>query len=200
MLKRFIGLLILVFVVVSITVTVTKTYSSDADSESHKKVETLGKTEPNTAKETSAKVNEGIKIGDRAPDFRLTTIKGQDVKLSDYRGTKVILNFWATWCPPCNQEMPDMQKFYGNTSRDDVEILAVNITSQEQGTDVVKKFIKDHDITFPVLLDKQSQVDMAYKAQTIPTSYMIDSQGIIRQKKIGPMTEAWMEEQINSFK
>ena len=140
----------------------------------------------------------GIEIGKSAPDFELTKLDGTNVKLSDLKGKKVILNFWATWCGPCQQEMPDMEAFY-KEHKENVEILAVNYTPSEKvGEEKVSNFIKEKGITFPVLLDKNIDVTTAYKVITIPTSYFIDTKGVIQDKFIGPMTQKrWRKELLN---
>lgn len=143
----------------------------------------------------------GIEIGKSAPDFELTKLDGTNVKLSDLKGKKVILNFWATWCGPCQQEMPDMEAFY-KEHKENVEILAVNYTPSEKGGggEKVSNFIKEKGITFPVLLDKNIDVTTAYKVITIPTSYFIDTKGVIQDKFIGPMTQKEMEKRVAKLK
>jgi thiol-disulfide isomerase/thioredoxin len=136
--------------------------------------------------------------GDKAPDFTLETLSGEKLSLSDLKGKKVILNMWATWCPPCRAEMPDMQKFY-NDYGEEVEIVAVNLTQTETSQDRVDQFVEDFGITFPVVLDKNSDVARDYYAVTIPTSYVIDSKGIIRNKIIGPMSYEWMKEAVGAI-
>src|SRR5690625_4831974 len=89
----------------------------------------------------------GIEEGELAPDFVLETLEGEPVKLSDDHGKKVILNFWATWCGPCRQEMPAMQEFYDDYA-DEVEILAVNVTDSEKTIDDVQDFIDEFDFTY----------------------------------------------------
>ena len=140
----------------------------------------------------------GIEIGKSAPDFTLTKLDGTNVKLSDLKGKKVILNFWATWCGPCQQEMPDMEAFY-KEHKENVEILAVNYTPSEKvGEEKVSNFAKEKGITFPILLDKNIDVTTAYKVITIPTSYFIDTKGVIQDKFIGPMTQKrWRKELLN---
>ena len=125
---------------------------------------------------------EGLDIGQIAPDFELSTLGGKTVKLSDFRGKHVMVNFWATWCPPCRAEMPDMQKFYDNK---DVVILAVNLTGAESGTKVVQEFVDEFGLTFPILLDKEMVVAGQYQIQPIPTTFMIDSKGRIQNKSFG---------------
>lgn len=143
----------------------------------------------------------GIEIGKSAPDFTLTKLDGTNVKLSDLKGKKVILNFWATWCGPCQQEMPDMEAFY-KEHKENVEILAVNYTPSEKGggEEKVSNFAKEKGITFPILLDKNIDVTTAYKVITIPTSYFIDTKGVIQDKFIGPMTQKEMEKRVAKFK
>ncbi|MDQ1002857.1 peroxiredoxin [Neobacillus niacini] len=140
----------------------------------------------------------GVQEGNKASDFQMKTIEGEYIKLSDLKGKKVILNFWATWCPPCKAEMPHMQDFYEEQNKI-VEILAVNLTTSEKNIKNIEKFIKDNHITFPVLLDQEGETGDRYQAITIPTSYFIDSKGIIRKKIIGPMDKEMMTELINTI-
>ncbi|MBO9129051.1 TlpA disulfide reductase family protein [Bacillus sp. 165] len=151
-----------------------------------------------TAQEVFA--SQGLEVGKKAPDFELQTLDGKKTKLSDLKGKKVILNFWATWCPPCKKELPEMQKF-NEKHGEDVTILAVNYTISEKGkAQGVQQFATEQGITFPILLDTDSSVSNMYKIITIPTSYFIDSKGIIRQKFIGPMTENFMEKTVKKMK
>ncbi|MFP3510171.1 redoxin domain-containing protein [Peribacillus sp. SIMBA_075] len=139
----------------------------------------------------------GVKIGAKAPDFTLKTLDGKQVELSDYKGKKVMLNFWATWCPPCKKEMPDMEK-YTQQAGDDVVILAVNIDPEND----VQGFVEDNGISFTIPLDSQSAkeaVNDRYKISSIPTTYFIDKEGIIRNKVISAMTLKDMERNINSM-
>jgi peroxiredoxin len=134
-----------------------------------------------------------VQEGKTAPDFQLATLDGQTVKLSDYRGKKVILNFWATWCPPCKAEMPHMKNFYEQYKDKGIEILAVNLSKSDNGKAAVEKFAKDYQLPFKIALDEQGMIGTQYQAFTIPTSYIIDSNGIITKKIIGPMDENMME-------
>lgn len=142
----------------------------------------------------------GIEVGDAAPDFELVTLKGEPVKLSDYKGKKVILNFWATWCPPCKAEMPHMQKFYEENKEDGIEILAVNLTDMDSGMDSIESFVKDYGLTFKIPLDQQGDIGRQYQAFTIPTSYLIDSSGIISNKIVGPMDNDMMKSLTEEMK
>lgn len=148
---------------------------------------------------TDLSTNPGSSIqkGDVAPDFTLTTLAGEEVKLSDYRGKKVILNFWATWCPPCKAEMPHMQNFH-EANGQEVEILAVNLTDKDNGFDNVQAFIDDYELTFTVPLDETGEVGTTYQAITIPTSYILTTEGKVQHKIVGPMDENMMEQLISS--
>lgn len=134
-----------------------------------------------------------VEKGNPAPDFTLTTLDGKEVKLSDYLGKKVILNFWATWCPPCKAEMPHMQNFYEKNKDKGIEILAVNLTSQDKGMEKIEEFVQEYGLSFPIPLDKDGEIGVLYQAFGIPTSYIIDSNGIITERIPGPMDEEMME-------
>lgn len=138
----------------------------------------------------------GLEEGNAAPDFDLETLEGGDVSLSDYRGERVLLNFWATWCPPCRAEMPDLEKFNQNN---DVTILAVNLTQTEDDLETIEDFIDEYDATFPILLDEDVEVAGLYGIQPIPTSYMIDSDGIIRKKVFGALQYDMMVSELDKM-
>ncbi|HBU82570.1 MAG TPA: TlpA family protein disulfide reductase [Paenibacillus sp.] len=142
----------------------------------------------------------GINQGNIAPDFELNTPDGEKLKLSDFRGQKVIVNMWATWCPPCRVEMPDMQKFYEKYKDEKATIIAVNMTSSEKSLDSIPNFLKEYGITFPVVLDEQNKVGEIYQVYALPTSIIIDSQGIIQQKVSGPMNYEMMEKFVSEIR
>lgn len=133
----------------------------------------------------------GLKTGGEAPDFSLQTLDGEMVELSDFEGKKVILNFWATWCKPCREEMPDLQSIYAERD-EDVVILAVNMDAHND----VKGFIDSYSVAFPVLLDKEDEVSDMYQVISLPTTYFINEDGIIVQKHIGQITYEQLEEEL----
>lgn len=145
--------------------------------------EELGET-TNDVKEMFA-----LERGDEAPDFELTTLDGETVKLSDFRGEKVLLNFWATWCPPCRAEMPDMQKFHADY---DATILAVNLSSTEKSPEVVQQFLDEYGVTFTVLSDDLTHVASLYNANVLPTSYLINSKGEVHNIAVGALNYEMM--------
>ena len=143
----------------------------------------------------------GLKVGQTAPDFTLMTLDGKEAKLSDYRGKKVILNFWATWCPPCKAEIPHMEKYYKKSAKDDnVEILAVNLKKSDKDEDYIKNFVKSYDMTYPVLLDTDGEQQEQYRIVTIPTTYFIDTKGKIQTTITGPMDQKKMSDIIANIK
>ncbi|BAM47835.1 redoxin domain-containing protein [Amphibacillus xylanus] len=138
----------------------------------------------------------GVNIGQLAPDFMTNTLAGQQIKLSDYVGKQVMLNFWATWCPPCQAEVPDMERLY---QEHDIEILAVNITSTEASLEDVSQFVNDNELTFKIPIDLDANISDLYFIQSIPTTFMIDSSGKIAHKIIGAMDYNMMLELFRSM-
>jgi cytochrome c-type biogenesis protein len=129
-------------------------------------------------------VPEGLRVGQRAPDFTAQTLDGQTVSLSGYRGQVVLLNFWATWCGPCREEMPDFQTVYDAYGADGFVVLAVNNTPTERNLDDVRGFVSELSVTFPVVMDKSGVINDDLYRDAIsgyPTSLLIDADGIIAQ-------------------
>lgn len=146
------------------------------------------KAEPENVSQEAANMG-GLKVGAKAPDFELKTLTGETVKLSDLKGKKVMLNFWATWCPPCKAEMPAMEEFHKEAGND-VLILAVNIDPHLD----VKAFVDENGITFPIPLDAEDKVNEMYQVLSIPTTYFIDTKGNIGNKYIGAMNHDTMKQ------
>ncbi|MBT2571757.1 redoxin domain-containing protein [Planococcus sp. ISL-110] len=152
-----------------------------------------------TEAETAQPETTGLAVGDLAPDFELMTLDGQTVRLSDYRGQRVFINFWATWCPPCRAEMPDMQQLYEEQDVP-VEILAVNLTASEKSEENVSDFVKDFGLSFPILMDTDSETASKYKVKAVPASYMIDSNGRIAFVAPGAMNKEFMAQEVKKMK
>jgi len=126
------------------------------------------------------------KVGERAPDFVLEdAVTGRPIRLSDYRGRTVVLNFWATWCVPCREEMPDLQRaFEDGQARGEVVVLGVN---DKEPASVVTAFTKEVGTTFPIALDRTSAVRSQYGVIGLPGTFFIDRDGIIRSQHFGPV-------------
>jgi len=125
----------------------------------------------------------GVKLGEPAPDFQLPDLQGHLVTLSDLRGKVVLLNFWATWCGPCRVEMPAMEQLYRTLSRKDFEILAVSIDTQ--GVAVTRPFQQEYHLTFPILHDADYRVGLMYGARSLPMTFLVDRQGVVRHQIFG---------------
>lgn len=127
---------------------------------------------------------------DLAPDFTLTDLDGNEVTLSQFRGEKnVYLNFWASWCGPCRQEMPDIDEVYKEYKDKDLVVLTINV-GESSGT--VQEYIDANGFSFPVLLDTDQRVSRQYKVSSIPVSYFINKEGKIMTQRIGLLTKEQM--------
>lgn len=127
-----------------------------------------------------------------APDFDVLDAEGSPVSLADYRGRVVLLNIWATWCAPCLEEMPSMQRLYEAFSRDDFEIAAVSIDAPAGASDAAGNpggdplaFANRLGLTFPILLDPAGEIQRIYRAAAVPESFLIGPDGIIYKKVAG---------------
>ncbi|MEC1602703.1 MULTISPECIES: redoxin domain-containing protein [Bacillus] len=136
----------------------------------------------------------GIEEGQQAPDFTLKTLLGERTSLSDVKGKKVLLNFWATWCKPCRQEMPAMEELQKEHS--DVAVIAVNFTSAEKSEKKVQTFADTYHLTFPILIDKKG-INADYNVFSYPTTYILDEKGVIQDIHIGTMTKKEMKEKLD---
>ncbi|MBI2134708.1 TlpA family protein disulfide reductase [Candidatus Woesearchaeota archaeon] len=137
--------------------------------------------------------NTGLGIGNLAPDFVLKDLEGNDFQLSSFRNKKaVVVNFWATWCPPCREEMPAFEEIF-QENMDNLVILGVNL---QESREAIKGFLEDIPVTYPLLLDPNKEVKELYNVFTQPVTYFIDKDGIIVDKKFGPLTEKEIKEKF----
>ncbi len=142
--------------------------------------------EPSSEKEGKAQAAPAAPagmIGLTAPDFTLTDMQGQQVSLSQFRGKIVILNFWATWCPPCVEEMPSMEQLYREFKDQDLVVLAVNVESS--GQEAVSEFLAKKSYSFKILLDPDAETQNTYGVFRLPESFLIDRNGVVVEKVIG---------------
>ena len=134
-------------------------------------------------------------ISDAAPNFTLYTLDGDEVKLSDYLGKVVILDFWATWCPPCRKGIPDLISIQ-NEYKDDLVVIGISL-DQPATQDQLIPFIESYGINYPIVLG-DLEVSAAYgNIQAIPTSFIIDQEGNIINKHIGLVPRSTLVEEIN---
>ena len=140
------------------------------------------------------------KEGFSAPAFNLDLLDAEDsaskVALSDYRGQVVMINFWATWCPPCREEMPAIQAVYDDYKEQGFVVLAVNTTFQDNVLEV-KDFVLEYNLSFPILLDITGEVSQQYQLRGLPSTYFIDRNGVIQAVIVGgPMNETMIRSRV----
>lgn len=128
-------------------------------------------------------ITEGTEVGEKAPSFKLRNLDGNLEGLDDYKGKVVVLNFWATWCAPCLEEMPTFEKLYRRYRSQGLTVLAVNL--DKGNSEKVKKFTDENNFTFIVLLDSEGIAEKRYPSFTIPFTYVIDKKGRIAARVDG---------------
>jgi cytochrome c biogenesis protein CcmG/thiol:disulfide interchange protein DsbE len=128
-----------------------------------------------------------------APQLELTSLDGAQVSLEDLRGSVVLVNLWATWCPPCLQEMPTLNAFYEKYKDQGFVLIGVN---QEESRDIVAPFVEDFGLSFPIWLDEKPLAQVAFKTVNLPSSYVIDRDGRIRLMWIGGISEKNLEQYV----
>ena len=134
-----------------------------------------------------------------APDFELKTPTGESVKLSDLRGQAVLVNLWATWCPPCRAEMQTIETIYNEYKDQGFVVLAVNMTYQDNQFDIMP-FVTEQGLTFPILLDETGDMANAYQLKSLPSTFFIGRDGIIHEVVIGgPMAEALLRTRVEDI-
>jgi len=132
-----------------------------------------------------------------APDFQLPNLEGQSISLSDFRGEPVLVNFWASWCPPCIYEMPFIQEVFEEWSASGLVVLAIN---KGESLSTVNDFVQSGNFSFPVLLDINHYVALEYNVRSIPTTFFIDKDGIIQAIKVGPfLSKAEIEMMLSAI-
>ena len=141
-------------------------------------------------------VPQGVEEGSQARDFSLHNLAGEKVSLSDYKGKVVLINFWATWCPPCRAEIPDLEAAYREHQDDDFVVLGVSI---EDPPETVQAFVAEYGVTYPVLLDSEGEMVRVYRAAGLPTSVFVDPQGVIRIRHVGYLSEAQLKQYLQSL-
>ncbi len=151
---------------------------------------------PTTAQDPSGR-SPSTDVGRVAPDFLLQTPDGGQLRFSDLRGHPVLVNFWASWCAPCRQELPEIVKAYAAAKADGLVVLAVDL---QENDDAVKSFAAEFGMTFPIVIDRTGSVASAWRIggpiQGIPSSYFVDAQGVVQARFFGPMTQDTLDENL----
>ncbi len=128
-----------------------------------------------------------------APELALEDLSGSPVSLNDYLGSVVLVNLWATWCPPCREEMPALQSFYDDNKSDGFVLIAIN---QEEPLEIVEPFVKEFGLTFPVWLDLNYQAEREFKTMSLPSSFVIDRDGRVRLMWFGSISKKNLEKYV----
>jgi peroxiredoxin len=134
--------------------------------------------------------SKGVKEGNQAPDFTLESLDGGKVSLSQFSGQVVLVNFWATWCPPCRAEIPDLETAYQSHWQDGLVVLGVDVSESREA---VEPFVKELEMTYPVLLDEAGHVFKAYRVSGLPMSVIVDREGVIRVRHTGQLAASQLE-------
>jgi thiol-disulfide isomerase/thioredoxin len=155
-----------------------------------------------TATSTPDTENRDLSIpheGFRAPDFALQDISGIDYQLSDYAGNVIILNFWASWCPPCKEEMEALNSTYRKYSEQGLILLSINMTSQDNIEDVIY-LSKELSPSFPILLDKTGEAAVLYQVIALPTTIFVNQDGVIERVVVGgPLTATYLASTVENM-
>jgi peroxiredoxin len=141
---------------------------------------------------TSSTLTEAPFVGHLAPDFTLNSLDGETITISDYAGKPVVLNYWATWCPPCRIEMPHLQQAseeYGGR----VVFLGINQAESEQ---LIRDFRDEYALTYPLLLDPNLTAHNLYSVLNLPTTIFIDAQGVVREVVVGTVNAAVLQDRL----
>lgn len=128
-----------------------------------------------------------------APDVQLTDLSGNPVALSDFRGHVILYNAWATWCPPCKEEMPALQAYFDAYKEDKFVIIAIE---DGQPIEEVRAFVDEHRLTFPIWPDPEYKATTAFRTSSLPTSFVIDREGTVRLTWTGAISRAMLEEYV----
>ena len=147
---------------------------------------------------TPALASKGALDGQQTPDFALTSLDGENLRLSEYRGEVVMINFWATWCGPCRQEMPLLDELYGRYERVGFQLLGVNIDDDPRRA---MEMAEELGISFPVLFDDRKEVSELYRVEAMPVTVILDREGVVRYTHYGykPGYEEYYLDQVRTL-
>jgi cytochrome c biogenesis protein CcmG, thiol:disulfide interchange protein DsbE len=124
-------------------------------------------------------------VGSAAPDFAINSTSAEIIRLSDFKGRPVVINFWATWCTPCREEMPLFEK-YAQKTEGRLVWLGVN---EEEGIEIVTQFVQELELSFPILLDSDGRAAQSYYVRSFPATFFVDAEGMLRAQHLGQLSE-----------
>lgn len=136
-------------------------------------------------------------VGQSAPDFELKNLAGETIRLSDFKGKPILLNFWATWCGPCRAEFPELQAA-AVEQKEKVAIIGINMTTNDTPSQV-PAFVAEFGVTFPIALDETGEVSRTYQVTGLPTSIFIDRDGMVREVRLGAINKAYIEAMLSKL-
>lgn len=206
--KKKVGLIVLVVVLGALIIGASALYNKLSGEQEQDKLVTQGTNDATHEKETidgstvteesnSAEQDNTIDEYNKAPDFTVLDSDGNSVKLSDFQGKPVILNFWASWCGPCKSEMPDFDEAYAEYGGD-IHFVMVNLTDGMRETmDGAKSFIEGEGYSFPIYFDTETEAAIAYGAYSIPVTYFIDAEGNLIAQGMGALDRATLQQGID---
>ncbi len=137
-----------------------------------------------------------VEVDYAAPELNLVDMAGNDVSLRDYAGSVVMVNLWATWCPPCKEEMPALQSYYQNHRSNGFVLIGAN---QEETLEVVQSFVADFGLTFPIWLDENYLAQRVFNTMSLPSSFVIDRDGTVRLMWVGAVSEEFLEKYVTKI-
>lgn len=196
--KKKIALVVGVVLFVALIIGASVLYNTLKDDVDHEQLQSADDAE-DTAKEDVSDEDDPSeqREANPAPDFTVTDVNGKEIKLSDYIGKPVVLNFWASWCGPCQMEMPDFEEVYKNY-HDEIHFLMVNLTDGTQETvESATTFIKGKGYTFPVYYDTKQEAAYAYNVYSVPQTYFIDAEGNLEAWANGVVDEQTLKTGID---
>jgi cytochrome c biogenesis protein CcmG/thiol:disulfide interchange protein DsbE len=158
-----------------------------------------GKDDKSSKTEKTAKQVENTenRDADMAPDFTLTSVDGNDIRLSDYRGKVVIIDFWATWCPPCKAEIPGFVELYKQYADDGLEIIGISLDRGDLS--VVSNFVKNFNVNYPIVYYRDEVIMNYGGIQSIPTTFVVDREGKIVERLVGYKPKEFFDSLIQSL-
>lgn len=143
----------------------------------------------------SAASNDGVQEGAQLPDAEFTTFAGETIRVADLRGQPVVINFWATWCGPCKEELPLLQQAFEDHNRTAFQLLAIT----DELPSEVRTFMGEHRMTFPVLFDRNGRVSKRYHIQGIPTTFFVNKDGVVIARHLGSLDATDLEAYLNQI-